>query len=389
MKICLYTLFVIIAAILFEKIISNVSLIQTSISGYFSLAAKVLAPFLFGLFIAYILNPFVRWLENYLRIEKLSKKNKRILCSSIALLVFTGIIICIIAYILPEIVESIYSLVMSLPETLPKFQQEVENFITQTGKGNGLITTEFIQKIYEPIIQNFGSITEIASKVLNSTVSFGKGVLNFGLGLIIAFYMLIYKEGFKHYWIKILYVFMKPEAAEHFINNCRRANSIFEGFFVGKTIDSAIIGVLCFLIMNFFIQPKYILLSSVIIGVTNMIPFFGPFIGGIPVVIINLFYDFKLAAIVAVFIFILQQFDGYILGPKILGDSTGLSPFWVIAAILIGSAAFGILGMFLGVPIFAVLKLFLDEFIEKRFRDKYGRAPNKNHAPPEEAADNE
>ncbi len=149
----------------------------------------------------------------------------------------------------------------------------------------------------------------------------------------------------------------------------KESNEMFLRFFVGKMIDSLIIGILCFIGLQLMKMP-YTLLISFIIGVTNMIPYFGPFIGAIPAVAIVLLRSPIQALGLALFIFVLQQFDGIVLGPKILGDSTGLSPFWVIFSIIVFGALFGVLGMFLGVPIFAVLYTMFKHFVEKKNIEK-------------------
>lgn len=371
-KLCLYLLFVIIIAILFEKVISNVTPIKETAQAFVGAAGKILAPFVYALFISFFLNPFTRFLQNSVIVtEKLPFKARRMLSSFIALAVLIALIALLIAFVLPEIASSVYSLVVTLPETIDAAQENIDQLIEN--ENYAFISEQTVTQLTEPFFSSFGTFTEFATRIAGSMLSFGKGIFNFLIGLIVAFYMLIYKDDFKQYWRKLAYAFLKPERAEKLFINAARVNKVFESFFIGKTLDSAIIGAMSFVVMNFIIKSKYPLLSSAIIGVTNMIPFFGPFIGGIPVVLINLFFDFKMALIVAVFILLLQQFDGYILGPKILGDSTGLSPFWVIASILIGSALFGFFGMLLGVPTFAAVKMFVDEAVDRRMKEKYPR----------------
>ena len=170
------------------------------------------------------------------------------------------------------------------------------------------------------------------------------------------------KEGFTAKAKMLTYAVFNTSHANFIIHSMRFTNKTFIGFFTGKILDSAIIGVLCYIGMSFLNMP-YTLLISVIIGVTNVIPFFGPYLGAIPSIFLILLVDPMQAIYFAIFILILQQFDGNILGPKILGESTGLSSFLVIVAILIGGGIFGIPGMIIGVPVFAVLYAALEKLV--------------------------
>ena len=185
---------------------------------------------------------------------------------------------------------------------------------------------------------------------------------NFLIGAIVSLYLMADKEGFIAKAKMLTYTIFNTQHANFIIHSMRFTNRTFIGFFSGKILDSAIIGVLCYIGMNFLNMP-YILLISVIIGVTNVIPFFGPYLGAIPSIFLILLVDPLQAIYFAIFILVLQQFDGNILGPKILGDSTGLSSFLVIVAILIGGGIFGIPGMIIGVPVFAVLYAALGRLV--------------------------
>ena len=185
---------------------------------------------------------------------------------------------------------------------------------------------------------------------------------NFLIGAIVSLYLMADKEGFTAKAKMLTYAVFNTQHANFIIHSMRFTNKTFIGFFTGKILDSAIIGVLCYIGMSFLNMP-YTLLISVIIGVTNVIPFFGPYLGAIPSIFLILLVDPLQAIYFAIFILVLQQFDGNILGPKILGDSTGLSSFMVIVAILIGGGLFGIPGMIIGVPVFAVLYAAWEKFL--------------------------
>jgi len=212
-------------------------------------------------------------------------------------------------------------------------------------------------------------INDIIKSVSMSLISLAKALYNLIIGFIISVYVLGNKERFASQAKKIAYAFMERKTANHTIRVFRFINRTFIGFFGGKIIDSAIIGMICFVGTSIMNTP-YALLISVIVGVTNIIPFFGPFIGAIPCTILILFAEPIQALYFVIFILILQQVDGNIIGPKILGDSTGLSSFWVIFSITLFGGLFGLLGMIIGVPVFAVLFAFIKSSAETKLAQK-------------------
>ena len=195
------------------------------------------------------------------------------------------------------------------------------------------------------------------------------GFTNVIVGIIISIYFLYDKERFIKGLKKVLYALVNPKKADKVMNVCRLTNHTFSGFIMGKIIDSAIIGLISFPFM-LLIYPPYALLISVIIGVTNVIPFFGPFIGAIPSALLILLVSPDKFIWFLIFVFVLQQFDGNVLGPKILGDSTGISPIWVLFGILAGSKILGFLGMIVGVPITAVAYTLFKNFINKKHQEQ-------------------
>jgi predicted PurR-regulated permease PerM len=213
-------------------------------------------------------------------------------------------------------------------------------------------------------------ISRTSTSLVGSIITIFKSLLNFIIGIIISIYLLVDKERFIAQAKKVLYAFLTRERANNFINNLRYSDKIFGGFISGKIIDSLIIGVLCYIGMLVLRLP-YSVLIAVLVGITNIIPYFGPFIGAIPSAFFILMIDPKKCLVFVIFILILQQFDGNILGPKILGDSTGLNSFWVIFSITVFSGLFGILGMFIGVPVFAVIYAAFKTLINKRLEIKH------------------
>ena len=175
---------------------------------------------------------------------------------------------------------------------------------------------------------------------------------------------------------RVVFAFFKQERAEKLWNIAKRSIRIFSNFLDGKMIDSLIIGILCFIcmmIISFFGVPGFAecaLLVSIVVGVTNMIPYFGPFLGGIPCVLLLCIYSLQSAIVFGILIIIIQQMDGNLIGPKILGDSTGLRPLWIIFAITIGGWFAGVVGMLLGVPCVAVITGLMEDTVDRRLAEK-------------------
>ena len=189
------------------------------------------------------------------------------------------------------------------------------------------------------------------------------------IAIIVSVYLVADSRPLKRNAKRLLYAIIPLKAAEELVIIVRESVRIFTNFVVGKAIDSLIIGILCSILMS-MLQLPYVILLSVIVGVTNMIPYFGPFIGAIPGVVLYLLINPMQSLIFAIMIFLLQQFDGLVLGPKILGDSTGLKPVWIIIAITVGGAMQGVVGMFLGVPVLAVLSYLLERLVKLQLRHR-------------------
>ena len=244
-----------------------------------------------------------------------------------------------------------------------------------------------IDRIMAPIKHMSENAPELIETIATNVYSFGRLTLNFIMAIFIAFYMLFDKERFAKKIEKAAYALSSEEQAKRFLYNTERVHLIFNEFIVGKAIDSLIIGILAFIGMS-LIKAPFPLILALIIGVTNMIPYFGPFIGAIPSILITLLIDPPLTIVVAIFILILQQFDGNILGPKILGDSVDLSPLWIILAVMIGGAFMGPIGMFIGVPVFATVKVFGGEYIDRLYWRKYPSSNPLNLSKTPEEEDN-
>ncbi len=325
----------------------------------------VFSPFIYAFALAFILNRPVMWLERKLFAKFKHSKGLSILTAYIIFIITVG---GLLLAVIPQLGLSISYLIETVPGAMKNLYDDMMVLFNEFHWSAQLISQ--VEGLWETVmthIKNF-SITALPG-VLNFSLSLGSGVVDLLMILIISVYMLTGKERLCNQFKKATYAYFSKERADKMVSLANRSSNIFSGFIIGKLIDSIIIGILCFIGMM-FIYPDYTVLVAVIVGVTNMIPFFGPFIGAIPCIFILLVVSPMAAAVFTVFVFLLQQFDGNILGPKILGDSLGLSPIWVLAGILIGNGLFGIAGMLIGVPTFAVLYKLVSENIASRLEEK-------------------
>ncbi len=335
---------------------------------------KVLMPFILGIVLAFLINPLVgnvhQFLNHFIFKDKRQKGCKYI---SVALsyLILLGILAVTIVYIVPQISESLKELTRSLGYG---YNYVINNTAEIQQKYPVLPMEDIKQLLLKVVPENiFGYGTDLAKFVFpylyNLSASFIKGFIDVIFGIVISCYIILDKEKISKQIRRVIYAFTNKKQAPVIWETFRECNHIFNGFLYGKTIDSLIIGVLSLIVMS-VIQLPYGLLLSVIVGVTNMIPYFGPFIGAIPGVIIYLVIEPKYAIIYVIMILVLQQFDGLYLGPKILGDLTGIKPLWVIFGITLGGAYFGVLGMFLGVPTVAVVMHIVNVIMEKKIKKR-------------------
>lgn len=363
-------IFVIFVTVLFIFILFK----WTAIKNAFGVLMGILAPVIFGLVIAYILMPVVNFIQRQLSelsfFKKWTEKKRgnmvRGISVAFTIVLAIGIVVILGYMVVPQLVISVSQIIYRFPSYTRRVAEwfeymqadgqlsdDIQNLIKQ---GMELFQTWMKNDLYPRIMDGINVFT---SSMMNIFGFFYNTVI----GIIISIYVLMSTETFTGQSKKITYALFKPDMANAVIDVVRHSNQIFSGFIIGKLIDSAIIGVVCFIVLNLIHMP-YAMLVSVIVGVTNIIPFFGPYIGAIPSVLLISLTDLKQGIIFLVFIIILQQIDGNILGPKILGNSTGLSPFWVIFAILLGGGLFGFPGMLLGVPVFAVIYYLVKTFIE-------------------------
>lgn len=388
-KICLYILATAILLILFEKVIGHLPSITTGISGFLHYLSNLCFPFIMGFAIAYVMNPFMMFFEKkFLKGVPFCRNHKKITRMFCILLMYTIVIggtVWIVIYLLPEIRDSIMAFATNIGVYSSDMNERINHIFDQIPYIDSADVNRVIDRLLAPLQHMSENAPVLIETIASNVYSFGRLTLNFIMAIFIAFYMLYDKERFGKKAEKAVYAFSTETKAEQFLWNANRIHHIFNDFIVGKAIDSLIIGILAFIVLSIMKAP-FPLILALIIGVTNMIPYFGPFIGAIPAILITLLIDPPLAIAVGIFILILQQFDGNFLGPKILGDSVDLSPLWIILAVLVGGALMGPLGMFIGVPIFATVKVFGGEYIDRLYWKKHASS-DPLHLSEEEDAD--
>ncbi len=329
----------------------------------------IVAPFIFGFFFAYLIRPIVVTLEKPLKKIKKGKgeKIKRVISIVVSYLIVIGALTVIIVYIFPQMKNSVKDIGNSVKNGYNYVTNHLDEMNAMIPIINLGSVIEYIQNnLIDKLMSNSGTIVPFVYRFSSSVLT---SLYNIFMGLVISIYMIIDGQKLKNSIKRIIYAVSPIEKAPAICKTISKCNHIFNGFLFGKAVDSLIIGILCFIAMS-ILQLPYSLLLSVIVGITNMIPYFGPIIGAIPGFVIYLFIDPKLSLVFAIMILILQQFDGLYLGPKILGDLTGIKPLWVIFGIVIGGAYFGAVGMFLGVPTVAVFMYLADLFIESKLKKK-------------------
>ena len=369
---------VVAAAILFYMALNYIGAVGSAISAL----VKILSPFIWGLVISYLLGPLVRTLENKVfrpLASKLYKKNKRsdghgfargmsILFSEIIML---AVIAALIYLIIPQLYSSIETIVVNSPTYIDNGTQWLTRLL------------EDYPEIEEYAVQTLGDVNEFLANWLKNTVLPGLGnlitnvgagvyyvvmaVYNLIIGIIVSVYMLGSKETFKANAKRVMYTLFSVETVKKIFDGLDFTDKTFMGFINGKLVDSAIIGLICY-IGCVLLRMPYALLISVIVGVTNVIPFFGPFIGAVPSALLVLLVDPFKCLIFVIFIIVLQQVDGNIIGPKVLGSSIGINGFWVMFSIILGAGLFGFWGMLLGVPVFVVIYTAINEQIDKKLK---------------------
>ena len=371
---------VIVASMLVVYAIYNIGTITSG----FKQIIKVLTPVIDGLVIAYLVNPIMRFIEircfgSYYHKKGITvgdKKKKRIRAYSLimAFAIVAAALYAFFGTVLPQIYSSIESIIVHFPT----YYNNIINY------GNDLVkhTTFFKQNDLLELINDYSddindfittniipNVKDVIVTLKNGIFSAVSAVFNLIIGLIIAIYLLIGKEKYVGLIKKLIYSIWPREKANSIMVDLRYIDKTFGGFLIGKIVDSIIIGIICYICLNIMGTP-YAVLVSVIVGVTNIIPFFGPYLGAIPSALLILLVDPMKAVYFVIFILILQQIDGNIIGPAILGNSIGISSFWIVVSIIVFGGFFGILGMLVGVPVFACIYTFIRRRINRRLLER-------------------
>ena len=372
------TAFVVVSALMvFYTLLTNGRIFLSAIHTI----GSILSPVIWGLVISYLLWPLVKLTEAKLfnpLLKKIFPKRKISTASralSIALAIFTALLLIgtLLYLVIPQIYASIENIVLSTPEYYETVSNWIMNFLKDypqteqillevTGNASQSLS-DFARDAVLPYL------SKIITNLSTGLYSVLRTVLNILIGFVVACYVLGNVESFSAKCKKVLYSMFSIQNADNLLSAFRFTDRAFNGFIIGKIIDSAIIGVICYIVCSILNMP-YTVLVSVVVGVTNVIPVFGPFIGGIPTALIILLVSPAKALIYIIFIIILQQIDGNILGPKILGSSIGINGFWIMFAILLGGGLFGVAGMILAVPMFAVLYSGFGLLVKKRLKDR-------------------
>ncbi len=370
--IALYSIGVIAVSTIIIRLIMHWESTAKMIGNFMSM----LFPFIMGFFIAYFLNPAVKTLNHKILKPLFRGKApgiRKALSILLSYVIIISLIVTILFYIIPQIVESlkqITTLIDSAQSGYTKLMQKLGELEKHHPELNFDTINKSLNEIPPQIVDFITNmIPTLIPTLFDTSVSLISGFINGLIAIIVSVYMLTDKHQLINNGKRLVYALLGEQKGDDFLKTGTECNRIFSNFIIGKLIDSLIIGILCFIGMT-IIKLPYALMISVFVGITNMIPYFGPFIGAVPGIVLLLFVDWSYALIFGIWILILQQFDGLYLGPRILGQSTGLRPIWIIFAITVGGYVGGVLGMFLGVPVTAVIAFLLERAITKQLGNK-------------------
>lgn len=366
--VAIYSFIVIALSIIFYLIASEVNMFQIKVNA----AVSTFTPFILGFVMAYLFNFILKFYEekvlNLKFINNMKRKRKR----GIAI-IFTYTTVILLLYLFVNFVfPQLTSSVVGLANDIPNYVNNGTKLFTDISE-NLNISEEYYKILMEKwdevinyVIKFATDFIPILGNLVKHTLS---SIWNIALGIIVSTYLLMDKERFFGLSKKTVIALFSEKTASKIIELTHRSNIIFGKFIGGKLLDSFIIGILTFVVISICKMP-YTILIAFIIAITNIIPFFGPFIGAIPSAIIILFVSPIKALWFLLIIVIIQQVDGNIIGPKILGDSLGISAFWILFSLLVTGKIFGFIGLIVGVPLFAIIYSIVKDFVESRLKKK-------------------
>ena len=368
--ISIYSIVVILIGCIIFRLVNN----WASTVGILTDLWNTIFPFFIGFLIAYVMNPVVTFFNEKVFSSLFGEKRKR-LCRACAILTTYIILVGALTICLIFIVPQLYDSIKELSSQIPVISDQIMGLLDHYKEsGSGVFPAELMEtletKSLPKLVQLSNQmLTEAIPMLYNFSVSFVKWLFNLFIAFVVSIYMTADKQLLKSACRRLIFAVFPYDAAVPVIHGLKECHNIFSGYIIGKSLDSLIIGFLCFLLMSLLNLP-YTVLISVIVGVTNMIPYFGPFIGAVPGAFILFIVSPYKTLIVLGMILVLQQFDGLVLGPKILGNSTGVRPILILFSITVGGAYFGPLGMFLGVPFFAVVQYLVNNWVNYRLYKK-------------------
>lgn len=368
--VCVYAIISFTVCLAIFKFTNNWANTKAQIGNLVSL----FSPFLLAFLIAYFITPMVKYIDRMLFSNTFNNKHKKlhlVISMLLAYFILVGAIIMVFIFIVPQIINSISQLV----RMSPTFYQNTLNLLSSLDEKFPNLDLSFVLQTAQdvmPDIFNFAR-TFMTDTILPFLYNAGMSIISWFINILLAFviscYLVFGKDRLLKSCKRLAYACLPEDICLSLFDILHNCNDIFSSFITGKAIDSTIIGFLTFFAMT-FLKLEYAVIISLIVGITNMIPYFGPFIGAVPGILILLIVDFKQALIFAVLILAVQQLDGNVIGPKILGKSTGLQPISIIFAITVGGAIAGPLGMFLGVPIVAVLMYLVNQLLDFMLKKK-------------------
>jgi predicted PurR-regulated permease PerM len=350
---------IIIITFLLFRVINNIE----SIGSIFQKISSLLIFFIWGFVIAYLLNPLMVYIEK-------KTQMKRIYSIIIIYTLFIGLIVFIITLITPSAIKSAVDLFDNIPKFADKSYKWATNFLSENELLNKFNISSYLQDYL--VTFNKDITTYFApglQLIIGNLMGLSSLFMKFMSGIVISVYFLMDKESIIFNIKKLIYSFLSESASIKLINFGKLAHITFNRYFIGKIIDSIIFGSITFIGFTILNIP-YALPFSLVIGVTNMIPYFGNIIGMAPAVIITLFFNPIKSVWIVIFIVTLSNIDGWFISPKIIGDKVGLSPLLIILGLVLGGGLFGIVGMLIGIPTIALVNILLEDFMNERTKDK-------------------
>lgn len=342
------------------------------ISAFFAKLLKILMPVIIGIVFAYLLNPIISKIEKYFeKYEKINSKKKlaRVLGIIVTYLILVLLVVILVRFFIPSLLDSLNIMIKSIPKYFENIFDYIKGVCAKYNINSHFIDVyraDINTKIKDSVVPNIDVIINNLATGITSVI---RTIINLVVSVIISVYLIYDKEEFAQGIDNILKAYCNTKTQSKIEESFNYFHRVFGGFMVAKLIDSLIIGVITFVLLTIFKIP-YALLISFVVCITNVIPFFGPFIGAIPSIVLLLLVNPTKALVFGIIILIIQQFDGNILGPKLIGDKIGIKSFWVLFAILLFGGLFGFVGMILAVPLFACIRQLIKTDMNERLEEK-------------------